>query len=121
MIGLIMQIIKGLETPGTKEADMGRLSVLLLLMLLMFGCATSRETYTATGQRGHSIDCSGSALNWGMCYEKAGKLCAEKGYDVLAKSGDQGTVLAGNQFGLYGGSVTSRSMVIQCKTQPMKP
>ena len=98
---------------------MGRLSMLSVLLLLMTGCATSRETYTANGQLGHSINCSGSALNWGMCYEKAGKLCGEKGYEVLAKSGDQGAMITATQFGLVGGSVMNRSMIIQCKTQPM--
>lgn len=98
---------------------MARLSILSLLILLMTGCATSRETYTENGQLGHSINCSGSALHWGMCYEKAGKLCGEKGYEVLAKSGDQGAMITGTQFGLVGSSVMSRSMLIQCKTQPM--
>ncbi len=90
----------------------------LLLMLFMSGlsaCATSKTVYTADGKTGHSINCSGSALNWGMCYEKAGKICGSKGYKVLEKSGDQGAVVSGNQFGLYGGSVINRSMIIQCK------
>jgi len=48
-----------------------------------------------------------------MCYEKAGEICGSKGYEVLEKSGDQGAVLSGNQFGLYGGSVINRSMIIK--------
>lgn len=87
---------------------MGRLAIFSLLLLLMTGCATSREIYTSQGQLGHSINCSGSALNWGMCYEKAGKLCGEKGYEVLEKSGDQGAILTRTQFGLVGSSVMNR-------------
>lgn len=94
---------------------MGKLSILSLLVVLIVGCATSRETYTADGQKGHSINCSGSALNWGMCYEKAGELCGERGYDVLERSGDQGAVVSGTQYGLFGGSVMNRSMIIRCK------
>ena len=86
---------------------------LLLIAILLGGCATAKKTYTSDGKEGYSITCSGSALNWGMCYEKAGEICGSKGYEVLEKSGDQGTVLSGNQFGLYGGSVINRSMIIK--------
>ncbi|MEO8157999.1 MAG: hypothetical protein ABI648_09400 [Betaproteobacteria bacterium] len=85
------------------------------LCTLMVGCATSKETYLPDGGKGHSIDCSGSALNWGMCYEKAGEICKTSGYDVIAGGSDQGVVVAGNQYGLYGGSVMTRSMLIKCK------
>lgn len=88
---------------------------LLLIAVLLGGCATAKKTYTSDGKEGYSITCSGSALNWGMCYEKAGEICGSKGYKVLEKSGDQGTMLYGNQFGLYGGSVINRNMIIKCK------
>lgn len=94
---------------------MKKIGVLLICISVMGGCATARQTYTADGQQGYSINCSGSALNWGMCYEKAGELCGEKGYEVLEKSGDQGTMVSGTQYGLFGGSVINRSMIIKCK------
>jgi len=89
--------------------------VFIIIVLLLFGCATASKIYTPDGKVGYNITCSGSALNWGMCYEKAGDICGSKGYEVLSKSGDKGTILSGNQFGLYGGSVINRSMIIQCK------
>jgi predicted alpha/beta hydrolase len=64
---------------------------LLLLAVCLTGCATASKTFTADGKEGYNINCSGSALNWGMCYEKAGELCGAKGYEVLEKSGDRGT------------------------------
>ncbi len=79
------------------------------------GCATSKQVYTSDGGTGYSINCSGSALNWGMCYEKAGEICGEKGYDVLQKSGDQGAMVSGTQYGLFAGSVINRTMIIKCK------
>jgi len=88
---------------------------LLLIAVLLSGCATAKKTYTSDGKEGYSINCSGSALNWGMCYEKAGEICGSKGYEVLEKSGDKGAMLSGNQFGIYGGSVINRSMIIKCK------
>jgi hypothetical protein len=87
----------------------------LIASLLICGCATARKTYTSEGKEGYSINCSGSALNWGTCYEKAGELCGAKGYVALEKSGDTGAVVSGSQFGLYGGSVINRSMIIKCK------
>ncbi len=91
--------------------------ILICLTMITFlcGCATAKKTYTSDGNEGFSITCSGSALNWGMCYEKAGELCGEKGYEVLEKTGDTGAVVSGNQFGLYGGSVINRNMIIKCK------
>ena len=94
---------------------MKKILVILLFVSILGGCATAKQTYTADGQKGYSINCSGSALNWGMCYEKAGEICGEKGYIVLEKSGDTGAIVTGGQFGLYGGSVINRSMIIRCK------
>mgnify|MGYP001331164340 CR=1 FL=1 len=94
---------------------MKKLKVLLIVVVLIGGCATAKQTYTADGQQGYSINCSGSALNWGMCYEKAGELCGEKGYEVLDKSGDQGAMATGTQYGLFAGSIINRSMIIKCK------
>lgn len=88
---------------------------LIALCIAVTACATSRETYTASGEKGYSINCSGLALNWGMCYEKAGDICGEKGFDIIAGGADQGAIMTGTQFGLYGGTVTNRSMVVQCK------
>jgi hypothetical protein len=94
---------------------MARFAVVLLIAILGASCATSRETYTADGRLGYKISCSGTALNWGNCLEKAGDLCSERGYTVLEKSSDQGPVVTGTQASLYGGSVMNRSMIVQCK------
>ncbi len=92
---------------------MRNLLTLALLMLLSMGCAVADKTYTSSGNLGYTINCSGTAMTWGDCYNKAGKLCGPKGYTVLEKNGDQGAMLSGNQFGLYAGSVINRSMVIE--------
>ena len=94
---------------------MQRLIMFLIFAMCVGGCATASKTYTSEGKEGYIIDCSGSALNWGMCYEKAGQLCGSKGYVVLEKSGDSGAMATSGQYGFYAGSVISRSMVIKCK------
>ena len=89
--------------------------IILLVIAILCGCATAKQIYAPDGKLGYSIDCSGSALNWGMCYEKAGDICGTKGYDIIEKTGDQGAMVAGTQYGLYGGSVLSRNLIIKCK------
>ena len=94
---------------------MEKLGILSFSAALLGGCATSKQTYTAHGQQGYSINCSGTALNWGMCYEKTGIICGEKGYAVLQKSGDQGAMVSGTQYGLFAGSGINGTMIIKCK------
>jgi uncharacterized protein YceK len=94
---------------------MKNIFMVLLIITFLGGCATAKKTYTAEGKEGFSINCSGSALNWGMCYEKAGELCGSRGYDVLEKSGDTGAMITAGQYGLLGGSVINRSMIVKCK------
>lgn len=92
-----------------------RLACLLLAVLALTACATAKTTYTADGRQGHSINCSGGALNWGACYEKAGELCGERGYDILQRSGDQQVSIAGTQIGLFGSANQTRSLLVACK------
>ena len=89
--------------------------VFFCVSISLAGCAMASKTYTSDGRQGFSIDCSGSALSWGKCYEKAGELCGARGYDVLEKAGDEGSTMTGNQFGLYGGTIMTRNLVIACK------
>ena len=94
-----------------------KLSYLLAIfsIVLLISCATSKQIYTPDGKLGYSIDCDGTALSWGHCFEKAGEICGAKGYDVINKSGDQGAMVGGSSSGFYGGSLMKRNMVISCK------
>lgn len=85
------------------------------VLLLLAGCATANPIYTPEGKAGHSVSCSGMALNWGHCYEKAGAICGAKGYNIIAQTGDQGMIASANQYGGMAGSVLIRSMIVQCK------
>jgi hypothetical protein len=86
-----------------------------LLFILVAGCATTKTTHLPDGGVGHSINCSGGALTWGACYEKAGDICKERGYTVIAGGSDQVTSVGGSQYGFFGGSTMTRSMLIKCK------
>jgi len=94
---------------------MKKISIATVLALLVVGCADSEPTFTASGQKGNSIDCSGEFSTWGECYEEAGELCGARGYKVLEKMTDKGSsVYAGKDY-LSGASTNTRSLIIQCK------
>ena len=85
--------------------------IVLLAIALLAGCATAKPTYGPDGKPAYAVDCSGTAGNWGMCYEKAGSLCGASGYDVLSKSGDKGVLATSSILT----STISRSLLIECK------
>lgn len=93
---------------------MQRLSSIFLCAALA-GCAVSSQTYAPDGRRAYSLNCSGMALTWGACYEKAGDICGPAGYDVLAGGSESGAVIGGGSGGFFGGSTASRNMLVACK------
>ncbi len=92
-----------------------RAGLVLAAALAFGGCATSSKTYGPNGEVAYSIGCSGAALSWGLCYEKAGDICGAKGYDVLSRNGEGGFA-AGGGSSFFAGSTVSRSMVVSCKS-----
>ena len=95
---------------------MKTVAVSLVTLFLATGCATATKTYAPDGKEAFNIDCSGTLLSWGMCYQKAGNLCGSRGYEIIAQIGDQGVILTAGQYGAIGGSVMSRSLLIKCKS-----
>ncbi|MNT24465.1 hypothetical protein D3C72_1599390 [compost metagenome] len=84
--------------------------------LALSACATSSKTFGPDGQEAYSIGCSGGALSWGACYEKAGELCGAKGYNILSRNGEGGFAAGGGNGSFFAGTTSSRSMVISCKS-----
>lgn len=83
--------------------------------LVLCGCATSSQTYAPDGSVGYSLNCSGLALTWGACLEKAGNICGTKGYNIISASGDRGAIANINDTNAFAGTTISRSMLISCK------
>ena len=93
--------------------------LVLVATLTLAGCATSSETVLPSGARGYSISCSGSALTWAQCYDKAGSLCPN-GYKIVEQQGQTpGATIAATPSGLFGTPIVDRSMLVQCK--PAQP
>jgi len=94
---------------------MKRVGLIITAALALSSCATAKQTYMPDGRIGYAINCSGQSLSWGDCYQKIGEICGSEGYDILERSGEEGSTLSANQFGFYGGSVVTRSLVAACK------
>jgi hypothetical protein len=89
--------------------------IALLALTTLVGCATSTQTYAPDGGQAHSINCSGAALTWGMCYEKAGEICKERGYEIVGGGSDANGVVTANNASAVGVRGSTRSMVVKCK------
>lgn len=85
-------------------------------LLLLSACTTQKVMYLPDGRQGYAIECSGTAQTWNECYTRAGEICKGSGYEVLSKNGEQGQVISGSQYAVFGGTVQKRAMVIACKS-----
>jgi hypothetical protein len=83
--------------------------------VLLGGCATARMTHTSDGKQGYVLNCSGTAASWGKCYERAGDICGERGYEVLEKIGETLSSSTGNFIEQHSGTDINRTMIIKCK------
>ncbi len=89
------------------------LSVLAVLSLT--GCATAQNTYLKDGKQALSIDCSGEAMSWEACYEKADASCAGTGYDIVATDGTPLPREADKTLGVDVGNFKNRNVLVVCK------
>jgi hypothetical protein len=85
-----------------------------VLLVALAGCATVNETITKDGSEALSIDCSGQALKWQHCYEKAMQSCPS-GYDVVGKKGRADAAPDDRVLGLEPGDYAGRSLTVTCK------
>lgn len=99
----------------------------LCLALFITSCAMVKETYMPDGSKGYSISCDGAGVGINVCFEKAGELCKEAGYDLINRdgqmvpygigtsrvSGDY-TRFQGQGFVTYG-SFNTKSIMIKCR------
>lgn len=103
---------------------------LLIVLILLGGCATSSDMHLSDGSIGHNISCHGSANSVASCYQKAGELCGAKGYVVYGKDEQATPFMLGtanqsaspymfaaphqNAF-LGAGMMVTRNLTVRCK------
>lgn len=89
--------------------------LILASLLIVASCETTTQTNIYRGKKGLHIDCSGLSSSWNSCLSSAAKACSEKGYRVIAKSGDSSQDPNDYLFGLNPAGYSSRSMIITCR------
>jgi hypothetical protein len=94
---------------------MKKILIMAIFALLIVGCADSEPTFTSSGEKGYSIDCSGGDSSWGDCYEEAGEVCGTRGYRILEKMGDKKSSIFVDKNSLSSRSTNNRNLIIQCK------
>lgn len=96
-----------------------RAVICLCCLIVMSGCVRSRQMTGPAGEVMHSIDCSGTWMNMGMCLEKAGKICGSYGYDILmGDTRGHGNAANFGQYGYFSTPIVTRELVIRCKGGP---
>ena len=71
-----------------KKALLMLMLLLPPLLVLVTGCATSRDVRLADGWKAYVVSCGGPMLNMGHCVEKAGEICLGRGYRVVNHLGE---------------------------------
>ena len=82
---------------------------IIIMGLLVVGCATVKEVYMPSGEKAYSIDYTGNTLSREHCLKKAGELCKEKGYKILSYHEEETPMLV---LGVPGS--TKRTLKVQC-------
>ena len=94
-------------------------TVVTLAVVGLAGCVSVEETFTASGEKGYTVNCSGSGKlqGWNKCYAKAGELCRARGYEILEKIDKENEFTSVDIFSgtLERGTRHTRNLVIRCK------
>ena len=89
--------------------------ITLLFIALLTSCATVTSTYTPNGDKGYTLNCSGTARGWDKCYKAAGDLCGVKGYNILDRSDEDVAVAGASAYSFFATKTNERTMLISCK------
>lgn len=101
-------------SPIVKSISMNKL-LLVMVVLGLAGCATASKTQLNNGQQGLSIDCSGEAMSWDKCYEKADASCAGTGYNIVGTDGTAQPKESDKTLGVDVGNFKGRTITVVCK------
>ena len=84
---------------------------LVLIVLLICGCATSTPMQLSDGSVGYIIDCSGFGSTMGECIVKASSVCEDYEYDISFDISD----LESHRSETYSNDRENRTMLIKCR------
>lgn len=110
--------VSGPETPTPEPIAEATTMIRLLPLIAVLGltaCATASPTHMKNGQQGLNIDCSGEAMSWAKCYEKAEDSCAGTGYEIVGTDGTPQLDADEKTLGMDVGNFKHRSVLVVCK------
>jgi hypothetical protein len=84
---------------------------IVCLPLILAACSTGAPKYTPDDSGNFTVHCNQSSLRWNACYETAGRVCGEKGYQVVSEDSDGVPATTTN---IYEVPIIGGSMVIRC-------
>jgi hypothetical protein len=88
--------------------------LLILVLILIGACTSSKRVNMPDGSIGHEIDCSydpnGFPGSMADCYNMAGNICVGRGYKVLSTKGENTITMGGAMA-----PIVERRMFIKCK------
>ncbi len=103
-----------LGTGPPRETQVHRV-VAVLIMASASGCAMHRKVYDAAGIPAYRINCSGTALTWGVCQQRASRLCGAEGYTITDQTHETGVMsLPDGKGGINQVAMTTRIMTVRC-------
>ena len=92
-----------------------RFFVVLILIFLLGGCATIRESYAPDGRKAYTLNCSGLARGWDKCLASAGEMCGLAGYDILDRNSEDKATASADRSGFFAAKTKERTMLIACR------
>lgn len=87
----------------------------IIAVVGLTGCATAHNTYLKNGNQALSVDCSGEAMSWAACYEKADASCAGTGYNIVSTNGTPQPKEEDKTLGVDVGNYKTRTVLVVCK------
>ena len=95
-----MMYISGARScKANKTAIATGLTTGAIIALTMVGCANPKVTFSEQGQKAFLVTCRGPFTSWSSCLVKAGRLCKDRGYEIVH----------GDEF--------DRKMIVSCKAK----
>ena len=87
----------------------------IVLCVVLQGCATATPIRTGTGQSEYFIECNGEAVPWSKCFAKANESCPA-GYDIVEQGTEHGPY-TGTMIGSTAtfGAALYKHLRVRCK------
>lgn len=84
---------------------------LFIVFAALGACAAPQDASTPADGKAFTLHCNQSELRWDACYQKAARVCGERGYQIVSDGSGGVPATATN---VYEVPVIGGEMVIRC-------